>query len=96
MRPMSDRQQVIFITGGGGGIGRAIAELFASKGYRVAITGRSADRLKECQEAITSKGGKCMAISLDIGSAKDVAKAVADVVAAWDGIDVLVNNVGII
>lgn len=63
---------VIFITGGGSGIGKATAELFAEKGYKVVITGRDIEKLNKASKEIQEKGGECWSIGLDIGDARAV------------------------
>lgn len=87
--------KVIFITGGGSGIGKAIAELFAKKNYNVVITGRDGEKLNRAAKDIEAKGGQCWPISLDIGDAKAVHSCVEDVIKKWEKVDVLVNNAGI-
>jgi NAD(P)-dependent dehydrogenase (short-subunit alcohol dehydrogenase family) len=83
------------VTGGGSGIGRAIAERFASEGAVVAITGRRLEKLDATRAAIEKAGGRCHAYAFDV---REVAKAdafVARVARDLGGLDVLVNNAGI-
>jgi NAD(P)-dependent dehydrogenase (short-subunit alcohol dehydrogenase family) len=82
------------VTGGGTGIGFAIAKRFVEEGAKVVITGRRADKLKEATDAIGSKN--ISAVTGDVGNLDD-AKKMVDAVAAVGGgrIDILLNNAGI-
>ena len=93
MKRLQDR--VAVITGGGSGIGRAIAERFATEGARVAISGRRKDKLADTVKAIESKGGSARAYELDVRDVAAIERVVAQVVKDHGGLDVLVNNAGI-
>ena len=86
--------QVALITGGGRGIGRAIAEELAAAGAAVAVLARSADELNETVRRIASRGHKAVAYSADVTDASAVRKTVETVEATLGSIDVLVNNAG--
>lgn len=87
--------ELAVITGGGRGLGRALAEAFAAAGATVAIIGRNADSLTETANAITAAGGRAFPFTVDIGDADQVA-AVAEQIQRELGIpDILVNNAGI-
>ena len=81
--------QVVWITGAGSGIGRAMAVAFAAAGCRVAITGRRADQLAETARLM---GGT--AVPADVADAVAVAEAHQAVVAALGEVDILINNAG--
>jgi NAD(P)-dependent dehydrogenase (short-subunit alcohol dehydrogenase family) len=81
------------ITGGSSGIGLATAKLFAREGARVALVGRRADAL--C-EAAASCGAGAVAIPADVADATEAAKAVKEAIAAFGGLDILVNAAGIV
>src|SRR5262245_31846580 len=83
--------KVTIVAGGGTGIGRATAELFASEGARVVIFGRRPERLAETVTAISQAGGVATAVSGDVGSEADVAQLVGTARAEYGGVDVLVN-----
>jgi len=86
--------KVALVTGGGGGIGRAISECFAAHGARVAIVERDETRARETIAAIEQHGGEAAAIVADVERADDVGHAVNETIAQLGHIDVLVNNVG--
>ncbi len=86
--------QVVWITGGGSGIGRALALAFAGEGANVAVSGRREDRLEEVVEAVGSKEGKALAVRCDVTDEASVAEAVQKVVRTLGGLDVAVANAG--
>ena len=94
MEALKDR--VALITGGGRGIGRAIATTFAREGARTAVTGRSMDRLSQVVDEIRAEGGVAQAFELDVTREGDAVRVAEQVVEAWGQIDILVNNAGII
>ena len=78
------------ITGGGTGLGAAIARLFAGEGARVVVTGR---RLAPLEEVARAVGG--LAVAADVADEADVAALMAACDAAFGRLDVLVNNAGL-
>jgi uncharacterized oxidoreductase len=81
----------ILITGGGSGIGRALAHRFNDRGNVVIVAGRRAAALEE-----TINGRKNMhAYSLDVTDAASIARFAAEVVAAHPDLNILVNNAGV-
>jgi 3-oxoacyl-[acyl-carrier protein] reductase len=86
---MDLQNAVALITGGGSGIGRAIAESLAASGARVAITGRDDRRLKD---AASSLG--VHAIRADVTKEADVDRTYREVLEKFGDLDILVNNAG--
>jgi NAD(P)-dependent dehydrogenase (short-subunit alcohol dehydrogenase family) len=84
------------VTGGGRGIGKAIALAFASEGATVIIAGRDLSRLDETVEAICAREGKAMAIQTDVSDEQQVKQMVARAMNEYGQIDILVNNSGIV
>lgn len=86
--------KVAWVTGGGSGIGKALALQLAMEGAAVAVSGRREDRLLEVVEAITAKGGRALAVRCDVTDEASVAEAVQKVVRQLGGLDVAVANAG--
>jgi 3-oxoacyl-[acyl-carrier protein] reductase len=80
---------VALVTGGGSGIGRAIAQTLIASGARVAITGRAESRLNETATAIGAHP-----IVADVANEDDVARTYREVLAKFGDLDILVNNAG--
>ncbi|HEY4682116.1 MAG TPA: SDR family NAD(P)-dependent oxidoreductase [Candidatus Acidoferrales bacterium] len=87
--------KVALITGGGRGIGRAIALRFAREGAAVMVTSRTAPELEKVVHEILRAGGKAAGMAADVASESDVQKVVTATRAQLGPIDVLVNNAGI-
>ena len=85
--------KVAIITGASSGIGAATAVHFARQGAAVAITGRNADNL-----AATARqcGGEPLVIRADLGVEEDCTRIIAETVARFGKLDVLVNNAGVL
>ena len=86
--------KVAVITGGGRGIGRAMAECFAKEGAAVAICSRSVSNLTEVAQGLNKQGLKALPIACDIRNSEEVNKAVTEIVEKFGDIDILVNNSG--
>lgn len=85
--------QVVAITGASRGIGAAAARIFAAEGARVALLSRNAGAIAELAASI---GPQAMALPCDVASWPEVSGAVAQIVSEWGGIDVWINNAGVI
>jgi NAD(P)-dependent dehydrogenase (short-subunit alcohol dehydrogenase family) len=83
------------VTGGGQGVGRAIALILAEQGAAVAIGDIDVPRATEVVGEIEATGGRAMTVNLDVCSRDSVRAAVAQVVSAWHGLDILINNAGV-
>jgi NAD(P)-dependent dehydrogenase (short-subunit alcohol dehydrogenase family) len=86
--------KVALITGGGTGIGEAIALAFAREGARVAVAGRRLEKLREVISKIQKQGGAGLAMGCDVTRAPDVERAVKGTVERFGRLNVLVNNAG--
>jgi NAD(P)-dependent dehydrogenase (short-subunit alcohol dehydrogenase family) len=87
--------KVAFITGGGTGIGRACASLFAREGARVAVAGRRNGPVEAAgQEVEAAAGGRALAVTCDVVDRKSVESAFASTVKQFGGLDIVVNNAG--
>jgi NAD(P)-dependent dehydrogenase (short-subunit alcohol dehydrogenase family) len=86
--------KVALITGGGTGIGRAIALAFAREGASVAVAGRRLQKLREVINEVHKQDGAGLAMECDVTRARDVERAVKGTVERFGRVNVLVNNAG--
>jgi NAD(P)-dependent dehydrogenase (short-subunit alcohol dehydrogenase family) len=89
------RDRVAFVTGGGSGIGKAIARSFVEEGAAVCLAGRNKKNLDAAVSEFAAIGGNALAIPMDIRREQDVVEGVQKAVDRFGGIDILVNNSGI-
>jgi gluconate 5-dehydrogenase len=87
--------QVVLVSGGSRGIGRAIAEGFARRGATVIITGRDAATLEQTARAIAPPDGTVRPMVCDVADAKAIDKLVRDALAEFGHIDTLLNVAGV-
>jgi 3-oxoacyl-[acyl-carrier protein] reductase len=88
--------RVAIVTGGGRGIGRAVAVRLANEGANVAITYRSnGAAAEEAAEAVRAAGARCEIFEGDVGSPEDVAALFEGVGEALGPVEILVNNAGL-
>jgi 2-keto-3-deoxy-L-fuconate dehydrogenase len=87
--------KIAVITGGGSGIGRAIAELFAHQGASVFILELNKTSAEEAIKKITAAGGKAIAMDVDVSDQQQVKNVIADITKQTSRIDILVNSAGI-
>src|SRR5256886_12887788 len=85
----------ILVTGGGRGIGRAIALSFSEPGSTVAVAARTRAQLDETAVAIRARGAIPIVLPLDVTDENGVAAAFGELREAAGGLDVVVNNAGI-
>jgi NAD(P)-dependent dehydrogenase (short-subunit alcohol dehydrogenase family) len=84
--------KTILVTGGGSGLGFAMASHFAQHGANVAICGRTEEKLKNAVEQMTEKGGKATYKVVDVRDYEAVGKMIAELVAEFGSLNGLVNN----
>jgi len=85
---------VVWITGGGTGIGRALAEACLQRGDSVAISGRRAEVLQNTAREIDPSGQRVLVVAGDVGDPGFAAQAVSQIHARWEKVDCLINNAG--
>ena len=88
----SIRGKVAIVTGASSGIGRAIARLFAAEGAKLALAARSTDKLEKLAGEI---GGAPLILSIDLAQTADVERMVAETLAHFGRVDVLMANAGV-
>jgi NAD(P)-dependent dehydrogenase (short-subunit alcohol dehydrogenase family) len=89
---MSTTKKIAIVTGGGSGIGLAIAEKFTQAGIQTILVGRDETKLKAGKEQL---GKNCFVMSCDLSNLASVPPLVAEIVKQFGQIDILVNNAGI-
>ncbi|MFN8286193.1 MAG: SDR family NAD(P)-dependent oxidoreductase [Chitinophagales bacterium] len=84
-----------FITGGGGGLGRALALKLAGDGWTIGITDIKDEALAESKKLIEAAGGKALTYKFDVSKREDYRAAFVQFIEAAGGIDLLINNAGV-
>jgi len=87
--------KVAIITGGGGGIGKAIAIRYTREGASVVVAGPTEEKIKAVEKEILDTGGRALAVQTDVAEEADVERMVGATLSSFGQIDVLVNNAGI-
>lgn len=90
------RDRTVVITGGAGGIGRALARSFGSAGAQIALVDLASSPLSEAREELERSGIEALALPCDITDVEQVQTAMAAVREAFGSIDVLINNAGVV
>jgi NAD(P)-dependent dehydrogenase (short-subunit alcohol dehydrogenase family) len=88
--------KVVVVTGAGNGIGLAVAQAFAVEGARVVIADINERSAQRAVAEIEAAGGQALAVPVDVADEAQVEQMVAETLARWDRIDVLINNAGVV
>lgn len=83
------------VTGGGRGLGRAIAIGLAQFGADVALVARTENELQKTAREVESQGRRALVYPSDVSNKQAIERVVNDVVAQWGRVDILVNNAGV-
>ncbi|MCE9661730.1 MAG: 3-hydroxybutyrate dehydrogenase [Burkholderiales bacterium] len=89
------KDKIAFVTGAASGIGKAIAEIYAREGAKVAIADVNMAAAQATAEELKAGGASAMAVAADVTDEAQVNAAVDAVVKAWGGVDILVSNAGV-
>lgn len=92
---MQLKGKVAIVTGGGRGIGRAIAQRFAAEGASVVVAARTKAQVMQTAKEIEGAGGKAAWVAGDVSREEDAARAVRKALERFQRVDILVNNAGI-
>ena len=92
---MKLQDKICIVTGAASGIGKEIALTYGRAGGKVVIADLNKAAAQSVADDITAAGGTAMAVAMDVTDEAQVNSAVAEVVAAYGGVDVLVSNAGI-
>lgn len=92
---MSWMNKVVIVTGGGGGIGRAVAKKFADAGAQVVVIGRTLSKVEDVAKEIRENGHRAVAMSADVSSEEDMTRVIQDTRNLHGRIDVMVNNAAV-
>ncbi|MGZ0186593.1 MAG: SDR family oxidoreductase [Alphaproteobacteria bacterium] len=87
--------KVVWVTGGGSGIGQGAAEALATAGVTVLISGRRLEPIQQTVRAIQANGGQAEAIQLDVADADAVNDVAASIEAKHGRLDILLNSAGV-
>ena len=93
---LSLTDKVVFITGGGSGMGQKFALDFAAEGARVVVNDVNAQGIEQTLDLVKQAGGRAMAAHCDITSLDAVKEAVQQVEAEHGRLDILVNNAAVL
>jgi NAD(P)-dependent dehydrogenase (short-subunit alcohol dehydrogenase family) len=95
-RGMDFRDRSVVIVGGSRGLGLVLARELAAEGARIALAARNTDELERARQDLQQHGAQVTTVVCDIRECEDVDRAVSDIVGKQGGIDVLINDAGII
>lgn len=89
-------QKRVLITGATSGLGEALALQFAAAGFNIAVASRNPEKVAATVTQVQQAGGQGLAITLDVTQREDFTAAAAQVQEAWGGLDILINNAGVL
>ena len=91
---MNYRNTCVWITGGGSGIGAALAHAYWRKGAKVAISGRRLEKLQATIAEYEISAEQALAVECDVRDAANVERAVETILSTWGRIDIVIANAG--
>ena len=90
--PVDLSGKVAIVTGGGSGVGRAVARALATAGASVVVTGRTAATLEDARAELEGLGAAALAVVCDVREADDIAQCLDRTIEEFGRLDILVNN----
>lgn len=90
---MSEKK-VVWITGGGSGIGQALAVEYASRGFTVVVSGRRESKLRQVKKDIEASGGACLVSVCDVCKDEDIQSSLRSIIDTLGRLDVVIANAG--
>src|SRR5579863_10255191 len=88
-------KEIILVTGASQGLGRQFARVLSAHGAAVALAARQTSKLKSLEDEIRSRGGRAVAVQMDVTDIGSIGSAIDRAEAVLGPISVLVNNAGI-
>jgi NAD(P)-dependent dehydrogenase (short-subunit alcohol dehydrogenase family) len=88
-------KEIILVTGASQGLGRQFARVLSAQGAAVALAARQSAKLKSLEDEILGRGGRSVAVQMDVTDTASIAKAIDNAEAALGPVSVLINNAGI-
>lgn len=92
---MTRQRHTLLVTGGGSGLGRAVARCFAREGYQVCVADIDAGRARAVCGEIEAAGGSAWAQAMDVTEEADWNTLYDELMKRWGGLEILVNNAGV-
>ncbi|MEV8636615.1 glucose 1-dehydrogenase [Streptosporangium sp. NPDC051023] len=93
---MKFRDKVVLVSGGGSGIGRAVALGFTREGAQVVVTGRGREALDQTVKLAEAEGGRAAALTADVSDSASLAALVGEIVERYGRLDIAINNAGVL
>src|ERR1700693_1302762 len=87
--------RVAIVTGASAGLGVAFAHALAEAGATLVLAARRLDRLQETKHGVEARNQKSMILQLDVAYPAQCTNAVAEAIAAFGRVDILINNAGV-
>lgn len=87
--------KIALVTGGGSGLGAAIAQEFCRQGIKTIVADINLSKAKAIAQKIESTGGKAVAVEFDVTNGEKVTHQLEEIVKQYGGLDILVNNAGV-
>jgi len=95
MKKIIMQNKVVVITGASSGIGKALAEQYASKKYKLVLAARNSEKLKKIQEDLSGEDQNILIVETDVSKESDCQVLIEKAIEKFNRIDILINNAGI-